>query len=104
MSYNISYSENAEKDAEEASRYYQNIVTGLGLRFLRDLDKTILALEQNPFSFHYYGKNKNIRRANLDVFPYSVYFHVTLNESILVVLAVIHQKRSKSFIRKKLNP
>jgi mRNA-degrading endonuclease RelE of RelBE toxin-antitoxin system len=102
MSYKIHYSGNAEKDADETSEHYEKIDTSLCLRFLMDIDNTITDLKRNPEAFHYYKRNRFIRRANLSIFPYSVYFSIPSDSSTVVVLAIIHNSRSKSFINKKL--
>jgi plasmid stabilization system protein ParE len=102
MVYKINYSARAEKDAETAGYYYEKVAMGLSLRFFSDLDNTINSLSNNPSAFHYYKKDKNIRRANLDIFPFAVFFHLNRNTSIVVVIAIIHQKRSKAYFRRRL--
>jgi plasmid stabilization system protein ParE len=102
MSYKIHYSDNAEEDTDEISHYYEKTDVALAFRFLKDIDTPISALKRNPAAFHYYKQNKFIRRANLSIFPYSIYFNITPNNLTVAVLAVIHNSRSKSFINKKL--
>lgn len=102
MIYRIQFSANAEKDAGKAGKYYEKAVAGLSLRFYNDLDNTLSSLTKNPSAFHFHKNDKNIRRANLDVFPFAVYFHINTNESTVFVLAIIHQRRSKAYIRRRL--
>ncbi len=102
MSYRIHYSLNAESDVEEAIDHFENFDGNLCFRLLDDVNNTISSLKNHPAAFHYYNKSKFIRRANLSIFSYSLYFFIDTGQSIVIILAVIHNSRSKSFINKKL--
>jgi len=102
MNYIIRFSANAESDAEEIGDYYEKISPGLSIRFFKDINTTIAALKNNPSAFHYYKKNSYIRRANLDIFPFGVFFHISADNQFVTILAIIHSRRSKSFIHKRL--
>ena len=102
MVYSIDYSFTAETDADKAGEYYDRRVPGLSLRFFDDLDDTILSKKNHPFSFHIYNESLGIRRANLDIFPYAVYYSIDSGKFSVKILAVIGQKRSKFYIRRRL--
>jgi toxin ParE1/3/4 len=100
IKYQIEISPEAEADADEAGQYYDSKVPGLSLRFFDDLNEAIQSISNNPYSFHSYKLNPAIRRCNLDIFPYGLYFVIDNNN--VKVLAIIHERRSKSYIRRKL--
>ena len=72
----VEFSEQAELDADKASEYYDKQVAGLGLRFLEDLEKSIRSVKNRPSTFHFFKGDTNIRRCNLGVFPYSIYYTI----------------------------
>lgn len=100
MTYQLEFSIDAELDADSIIEYYDSKVPGLSLRFLDDLNNSVLSLTNNPSAFHIYANNISIRRCNLDVFPYAIYFTVELNS--VKVLAIIHERRSKAYIKRRL--
>lgn len=100
--YTIRFSAIAESDLEIFGDYYATISIDLNLLFFKDINRTILSLQRNPTAFHFYKKDKNIRRANLEIYPFGLYFYIAESEDKVVVLAIIHNRRSKSFINKRL--
>lgn len=102
MNYKIRYSKRAEVDADEIGAYYDKVSPGLSFRFFNDVNLLIGDLKRNPSAFHYYKKNENVRRANLEIFPFGVFFYISEVEQTVILLAIIHKRRSKSFIGRKL--
>ena len=100
MTYHIEFSEEAEIDANTAGFYYDSKVPGLSFRFFDDLRNALLSLKTNPFTFHIYHNFHPIRRCNLEIFPYAIYFTVETDKIIL--LSIIHQRRSKAYIKRRL--
>jgi hypothetical protein len=100
MTYQIEFSAEPEIDADFILEYYDSKVPGLRLRFLDDLHNSILSLESNSFAFHAYIHIPKIRRCNLDIFPYAIYF--TIESDNVKILAIIHERRSKTYIKRKL--
>ena len=82
IKYGVELSIYAELDVNDAAVYYDSKVPVLSLRFLDDLEEAILSISNNPFSFHIYKQGSD----ELDV----------------KILAIIHERRSKSYIRRKL--
>jgi plasmid stabilization system protein ParE len=100
MVYKIEFSLDAEIDSDETCEYYENKAPGLSFRFLDDLNAAMSSIKNNPFSFHVSDFTVNIMRCNLTVFPYAAYY--TILESNVIILAIVSQGRSKSYIRRRL--
>jgi len=79
----------AEAEIAEAFDYYAAAAEGLGDSFLRAVEACLAAIERSPAQ--YALAHKNVRRALLRRFPYSV-FYVVEQEQI-VVLACFHARR-----------
>ncbi len=88
----------AEADVQEASDWYEGREPGLGGQFLDELKETFTRVRHMPLQFPDVGRN--VRRALLRRFPYAVYF-VLRNESRVVVIAVLHQRRNPSLWKKR---
>jgi plasmid stabilization system protein ParE len=101
IKYGVEFSREAELEADAAGEYYDIKVPGLGLRFLDDLNEAIQSMGNNPLSCHVYSAIPAIRRCNLSIFPYAIYF--TIESKTVKVLAIIHERRSKSYIKRKLS-
>jgi len=79
----------AQTDISEAARWYEDREIGLGLRFLREIRTSLQHINDNPLRFPII--EKDVRRALLNKFPYSIYF---VNESeAIAIIAVLHQHR-----------
>ena len=71
MTYEVSFRSCAEKDVNDAIKWYEDKVKGLGNRFLLSLDATIQIISRNPQVFP--KVYKKFQRALLHRFPYSVF-------------------------------
>ena len=76
----------------EAQDWYEREATGLGRRFRQAIDALIDRMIDNPGQFPVVSKN--VRRALLRRFPYSLFFVV--EENALVVIACFHASRDPS--------
>ncbi len=90
MNKNVVISSRAELEITEAIEWYEKIEKSLGLSFLDNLDQAISAVIKNPEMYPVIFKN--VRRILIKKFPYSIFYHLTKNE--IVVLAVFHEKRN----------
>jgi plasmid stabilization system protein ParE len=79
----------AEIDLEQAANWYDEEQTGLGSRFLSDVDQVFERIRERPQQFPVVSGD--IRRALLRTFPCAVYFRST--EETIRVLAVLHLRR-----------
>jgi len=80
----------ATLDIEEAARWYENQLIGLGVEFVLEVDFAIEKVQRNPKL--YPQSYRSIQRALLRRFPYAMYYIV--NDTEVRILAVLHQVRS----------
>ncbi|HXB42248.1 MAG TPA: type II toxin-antitoxin system RelE/ParE family toxin [Bacteroidia bacterium] len=98
MSFEIVFSSGAEKDFEEAADYYKQIRQGLNDDFVLCLETELEIIKRLP---QIYGKAiGEARKTVLHRFPYKVYYIV--RENVIIVVAIIHHKRSNRIIKQKL--
>jgi len=88
----------AELDVSDAASWYEGRRIGLGDEFLGELDSVLRRIIESPFQFP--KIKKNIRRALLRRFPYSVYFDVSTET--LELIAVLHQHRDPRTWEKRI--
>jgi hypothetical protein len=88
--YSITITPLAEADLREASDWYNGIRDGLGIKFVLAVDAKLNSLKNNPD--HYQKRFKNVRAANLDVFPYTIHFEVM--DDRIIIHSFYHHKRS----------
>ena len=89
-----------EADAEvtDAARYYEIQVEDLGFSFLDELDAALERIEAHPKAAPLVGKE--VRRATLQRFPYSVLY--VIEPDRIRVIAVAHQKRRPNYWQGRL--
>jgi len=80
----------AAAEIEAAYRWYEKKREGLGSEFLEAVDKMVNAIAENPERFP--TIRKDIRRALLRRFPYSIFYRVVSGH--VVVIACFHGKRN----------
>jgi len=98
MKYKLVMKREAQEDILDAASWYEDKSTGLGKTYVLSFEKALSLILRNPFSFALiYLK---IRKANLNKFPYSLYYSVNQNE--ITVLAVLHQRRSSKVWKQRL--
>jgi len=78
-----------EVDVAEAAEWYETQRPGLGQRFVHAIQSVDKVLLSNPL--RYSVRFADIRRLNLMVFPYAIFFFLHNDE--IVVLAVLHNRR-----------
>ena len=98
MTLNIVVRSSAEKDIAEAIEWYEKQLSGLGARFLNDIDQTINSIKDNP---EIYRKvYKDFRRTLLNKFPFGIYYLLESNR--VVIFAVYHEKRNPKSWKKRV--
>lgn len=85
----IQFHELAEKEMIDSRDFYDNLVWGLGKKFIIDVEFALQQIETIPFAFPL--KFTEYRIALLRRFPYSIIYRVETER--IIVLAVAHQKR-----------
>jgi len=87
----------AEADVEAAFGWYESRRAGLGREFIAALDAIVNSIAENPLRFP--SINKDIRRALVRRFPYSVFFLARREE--VSVLGVLHARRDPKTWKKR---
>ncbi len=88
----------AEAEIVSAYRYLDQKSTGLGGRFLDDLEERLDAVAANPYRFpkvETLPDDQPYRRALLDVFRYVIIYEIVGEE--VVVMAVAHGSREPNY-------
>jgi plasmid stabilization system protein ParE len=79
----------ARLDIENAASWYENRVSGLGVRFVDEVDRCFESISAGPDQYPIV--HRDIHRALLKQFPYAVFF-VRRGETVTVI-ACIHTRR-----------
>ena len=74
----------AEQDATAAYDYYESSVTGLGSRFLSEVDRVLALISEHPEM--YQEVIPAIRRALTRVFPYGVFYAFETNTVFVIAI------------------
>ena len=89
----VTLHEEADAEVNEAAKYYEERVPGLGLLFLAVVEEAVEKVLANPEAFQLVGDeiwHKLIRR-----FPYSLLY--VIEPDRIRVIAVAHQKRRPGY-------
>jgi len=90
MSYRIEFLDIAEDEIDDAVEWYNGQKTNLGAEFVLALDNLFEYLVETPTIFPIV--HKEMHRATLPNFPYSIIFEIH-NPDVILILGVVHQKR-----------
>ena len=84
MIVSIFFNELAESELNDAARYYESQIIGLGIAFLNEVEHSIKTIQQNPEAFPVILKV--VRRKILRRFPYSIMY--SFESTSIRILAV----------------
>ncbi len=90
MSHRLVWRPQALEEVAAAAQWYEERRAGLSAEFLRMLDAAVASVERAPF--HFPAIHREMRRALLRRFPYSLIFCVVGDE--IVVLGCVHWRQS----------
>jgi len=97
--FEIIISPEAENELNISKEFYESKQEGLGKDFVKEVDKTIDRIAQNPEQFPKV-KQKQVRKANVNRFPFGIYFAV--KDAIINILAVFNYSRNPKKLKKRL--
>lgn len=80
----------AERELDDAFRYYEGIYHGLGLRFIREIESTIERIKAHPDAWQ--QASDLTRKCILNKFPHSIIYQ-SRGDLILVVAIASHHQR-----------
>jgi len=95
--YSVIFTQAARAELIEAQDWYEGEATGVGPRFCQAIDALAKRMSENPRQFPIVFKN--VRRALLRRFPYSLFFVIEGND--LTVIACFHASRDPSHWQKR---
>ena len=90
--FKIKIDEEAVTDIQEATKWYNEQVPGLGLRFKKQVKKQINSLKTNPKS---YGKRySDVRCVLINKFPFLIHFKINETKNTVEIFAILHTSRN----------
>lgn len=99
MSHSLIFSEGAHQDIIDSILWYNDQKENLGFEFYDHLTQKLLLLRSNPL--HYSTRFKKIRAANLDKYPFLIYFTIDDQNLFVLILGVLHTSRDPKIITKR---
>jgi len=93
----VSIGPQAERETQEAARWYKNESPELGIAFLEVVQQTLQAIGENPL--HFPLVYRDTRRALLRRFPYGIFFRIRPEQ--IKVIAIVHLSRDPNRWRKR---
>jgi len=81
----------AEAELDDAFEYYESVQSGLGFRFLTEVELSNSRIQQFPLSYEKIGKYS--RRCLVQKFPYGIIYQYMERKKEILVVAVSHLHR-----------
>ncbi|KEY19553.1 type II toxin-antitoxin system RelE/ParE family toxin [Kaistella antarctica] len=82
----------AKTNQKQAVAYYKEKATlKVAQNFLKDYEKTLYKIKQNPYYQIYY---KNFRGLPLKKFPYIVFYTIDENLKVITIKAIFHTSQN----------
>ena len=88
----------ARRELLDAARWYEEREDGLGVPFVTEIDAVFGRIVEGPERYPF--AHRRLRRALVRRFPYAVY--VLQDTKDTVVMAVLHQRRSRDVLAERL--
>ena len=101
MNYHLKIDEDAFKNIQEASEWYELQLKGLGVRYKTQTKKQINALKKDPYLFSI--KYNSIRCRKVEKFPFLIHYHIDENTKTVLVFAVFHTSRNPEIWKNNLS-
>ncbi|TYR36327.1 type II toxin-antitoxin system RelE/ParE family toxin [Sphingobacterium phlebotomi] len=95
--YEIELSQKALYELDEAYEWYEEQLSGLGTRLLKEVNKYLTTISKSPKLFQVHFPNE-IRMVPLKVFPYLIVYWIDETNAKVAVLSIFHAKRHPSKI------
>ncbi len=93
--YNLAVTSKVWVQLESMIDFYEKKNSGLGNRFLKDFDETLLKLTDNPYA--YFNVNKHKRRISFKTFKCMLIYKITETTIQVQVLKDFRSKPQKDF-------
>ncbi len=99
MVYELVITKTALSDLKAAIEWYNKKDKAIGVRLINNFEVSIEKLKQNPEIYTLI--KKNVRGIEISKFPYKVFYYLSPNYEVIII-GVVHIKKSDAFIKKKL--
>jgi plasmid stabilization system protein ParE len=97
MTLRPSFRKAARLEYDEAAIWYESQKVGLGVEFVEEIERALLAACEAPQRFS--AVLQDVHRVRVRRFPYFIFFRVRGNR--LIVLAVFHVRRDPAVWRER---
>ena len=98
MSFALEFLPDAAAEVEEATRFYEGLMAGLGVRYRLEVERACIALAHEP-AIHR-ERRGGFRRKNLQGFPYYIAYFIR-GERVFIA-AVAHASRHPDYWKDRL--
>jgi len=92
MSYRVVLLPRARKELLDAWDWYDNRWTGLGDRFMNEVEKRLQQIEKTPE--RYKERKKGFRETKVKVFPYLIIYRLQKRKQLIAVSSIFHTSRN----------
>lgn len=92
MTYKIELLPRVRKEILDAWDWYDDRWTGLGDRFMREVEKKLQQIEKTPE--RYTERKKGFREAGIKVFPFLIIYRIQKRKKIVAVSSIFHTSRN----------
>ena len=87
---NVEFLDIAERELDDAFKYYDSIYKGLGLRFIAELESSIERIKLHPTAWQKISPFTH--KCLLNRFPYSIIYQIRGDLLLVVAIASSHQR------------
>lgn len=87
----------ARDEFKEQVAYFDGQVTGLGDKFIHDVEAAVRAIREHPESGS--PVSRNVRKKVLGAFPFNIFYVVT-GEEVVIVAVAAHRRRPRYWRRR----
>ena len=92
MPYKILLHPLAEFEFSEAQDWYEERLSGLGVRFEAQVKSHLQIIKKSPLLFA--SKRKNFREAKINTFPYVIVYKILEKRKTVLILSFHHTSRN----------
>ncbi len=100
MTYSVQFFDEVINDIQKAKIWYKSKREGLEIEFSWAIEDAIEQVIKMPVS--YAIRYKTIRIAHPKVFAYNIHFYIDEIENVIVITAIVHNKRNQDFVENRL--
>lgn len=100
MTWQLQYFDEVLTDIQEAKLWYKDQRKGLEVEFAIAIENAIAQIVKMPAA--YAVRYKNVRIAHPKRFPYNIHFYIDKSKTLVVITAIIHNKRHPGIAKNRV--